>query len=305
MRKTILVFLSFFVELCFGQISAQGRDWDMSGYLPIVREGVKWVNERVIIDHGTKTSYYYTYEIKGTQLPHPNYFEELPACHYYTGTQIDPDNDSIISLLRDGGSWVTCYNNWAYDKMCRENRNLIRRGVLTGIGDGEILYEISYLDQQEQVDMYINRQRDPIFLTRDNLIVADPVDIEGYSCRRLAYINEKGDTLAYIIDGIGFDSRDMGDLLTPFTQTLDPWANWEEYQEYCGLSHVIKDGKIIYKGMRYREGAFDGVDEVVADKSPRPQDENYYDLMGQPVGKDVPTAPGIYIHNYQKIIVNH
>ena len=45
MRKTILVFLSFFVELCFGQISAQGRDWDMSSYLPIVREGVKWVNE--------------------------------------------------------------------------------------------------------------------------------------------------------------------------------------------------------------------------------------------------------------------
>jgi hypothetical protein len=95
----------------------------------------------------------------------------------------------------------------------------------------------------------------------------------------------------------------MGDLLTPFTRKPDPNA---DYQEWCGLSHVVKDGKIIYKGMRYRHGAFDGIDEVVADKSPRrPQDDNYYNLMGQPVGKDVPTAPGIYIHNGKKIIVNH
>ena len=51
-----------------------------------------------------------------------------------------------------------------------------------------------------------------------------------------------------MVGGIGFDSREMGDLLTPFTRKPDPDA---EYQEWCGLSHVIKDGKIIYKGMRY------------------------------------------------------
>ena len=31
--------------------------------LPLVREGVKWVNEKVIINHGDTTKYYYTYEI--------------------------------------------------------------------------------------------------------------------------------------------------------------------------------------------------------------------------------------------------
>ena len=103
----------------------------------------------------------------------------------------------------------------------------------------------------------------------------------------------------YIVQGIGFDSRDMGDLLTPFTRKPDPSA---DYQEWCGLSHVVKDGQIIYKGMRYRDGAHDGINEVAADRR-RLQDANYYDLMGRPVGNDVPTTPGIYIHQGKKIVV--
>ena len=56
--------------------------------------------------------------------------------------------------------------------------------------------------------------------------------------------------MAYLVEGIGFDSWCMGDLLTPFTREPDHGA---DYQEYCGLSHVIKNGKIIYKGMCYDE----------------------------------------------------
>ena len=92
----------------------------------------------------------------------------------------------------------------------------------------------------------------------------------------------------------------MGDLLTPFMRPPDPTA---DYQEWCGLSHVVKDGQIIYKGMCYREGAFDGIDEVVADRNARPADPHYYDLMGRAVGTDVPTIPGIYIHQGKKIVV--
>ena len=55
--------------------------------------------------------------------------------------------------------------------------------------------------------------------------------------------------------------------------------------------------------MRYREGEFDGVNEVVVEKA-CPMDDNYYNLMGQPVGKEVPTTPGIYIHHGQKICVS-
>ena len=115
-------------------------------------------------------------------------------------------------------------------------------------------------------------------------------------------MDEFGEPKAYLVNGIGFDSRNMGDLLTPFTREPDPDA---DYQEYCGLCHVIKDGKIIYKGMRYREGAFEGINEVVTEQPRRPLDANYYNLMGRPVGKDVPTAPGIYIHHGQKIVINY
>ena len=34
-------------------------------YLPFVREGVKWINERVEVNNGDTTCYYYTYELKG------------------------------------------------------------------------------------------------------------------------------------------------------------------------------------------------------------------------------------------------
>ena len=96
--------------------------------------------------------------------------------------------------------------------------------------------------------------------------------------------------------GVQLTTDNCGDWLT---RKPDPNA---DYQEYCGLSHVIKDGKIIYKGLRYREGTLTGIDEVAAEQR-RVADGNYYDLMGHPVGKEVPTTLGIYIHNGQKIVV--
>ena len=116
---------------------------------------------------------------------------------------------------------------------------------------------------------------------------------------RMREIGELGDTLAYV-EGIGFDSRDLGDLLTPFTLKPDPT---DDYQDWWGLSHVVKDGKIIYKGMRYHESSYDGINEVVVDKS-SPMDDNYYNLMGQALGKDLPVTPGIYMHHGQKICIS-
>ena len=66
---------------------------------------------------------------------------------------------------------------------------------------------------------------------------------------------------------------------------------------------MVKDGQIIYKGMRYKPDTHVGIDEVVSDQSRRPLDPYYYNLMGQRVGTELPSTPGIYIHQGKKIIV--
>ena len=307
--KKFLFFLFASTVYCLGSTQEGPDD---SWYMYLIEQGKKWVNEKVIVNHGDTTFYYYTYEIQGKQQIFP--FPDDPdyylfdVCYYYIGPQIDLENDSIVSLFHEYfGLWTKCYNNRPYQKIIDENRNMIKRISFEYDYSNdcyiEMLYYFSSLSPKDRILHYLHYQTEPKLLTEDNLIIAEPILIGGKNCQRMAYINEQGDTLAYVVEGIGFDSYDLGDLLTPFTRKPDPDA---DYQEWCGLSHVVKDGKIIYKGMRYRHGAFDGIDEVVADKSlRRPQDDNYYNLMGQPVGKDVPTAPGIYIHNDQKIIVNH
>ncbi len=267
----------------------------------IVREGVKWVNERVVINNGDTTYSYYTYEIQGEA---PECYScshgHSMSCHYYTGSQIDYENDSLICALAQDdwfGVIVYCFGNEAYNKVTLENRNMFHRMNTPGIGTGELLY-LLYQPLIVNIGEYLSLQIEPI-MNEDNFIEVEPIEIEGVTCHRIAYINEQNDTLAYIVEGIGFDSRDMGDLLTPFTRKPDPDA---DYQEYWGLSHVIKDGKIIYKGMRYNLNNVTGVDELAVDKA-RQADGNYYNLMGQPMGKQLPTTPGIYIHHGKKIIV--
>ena len=270
--------------------------------MPIPRQGVQWVNERVSVDNGDTTSYYYKYEFRGYDS------QGFALCYHYTGETLNSSPDKSV--------WAK-YQSWEYgldtsngmikdnipfNKVKGEGRDMMYFGSSMGFGFLEMYHFQNYATDIESgytPNWYIYRQKED-FLNRENLIEVDPLIIEGVKCHRFAYIGEQGDTLAYIVQGIGFDSYDMGDLLTPFTRKPDPNA---DHQEWCGLSHVVKNGQIIYKGMRYREGAFDGIDEVVTDKARYPMDDNYYNLMGQPVGKDVPTAPGIYIHHGKKIVV--
>ncbi len=302
-----------------GLFQAAAQD---DNYLPLVREGVQWVNEKVIINHGDTTSYFYKYEIFGEDTRHWNSLDRFNhACYYYTGEKLDVELDSLISGLSEEiqhdnsleFSEVTSSYNNAYAKMLEEQRLFVPL-MSYAISGNKILYWYGgdtdnnftlnyyfictdyYVDYLSEIGQDIT---DIDLLTAENFTMIDPIEIEGVECTRCAYVNEQGDTMCYVVEGIGFDSKCMGDLLTPFTRMPDPNA---DYQEYCGLSHVVKDGKIIYKGMRYREDQYTGIGEVAADQR-HPQDGNYYDLMGRAVGKDVPTMPGIYIHNGKKIVV--
>ena len=300
MKKTIL-----FTILALLGITQAAAQWDGSDYLPIVREGVKWVNEKVIINHGDTTSYYYTYEFNGKDSVGSNDMSaHLDNALYY----LDTEQDSLIAGLSDGYPYlyeVSFFRNHAYDAVKTKGRNMIELPMYTD-GGTRTLYRFGgwglidfFLMIQEWTHEFNPEQE--VFLTSENFTEVEPIEIEGHSCSRYAYVKENGDTMCYIVEGIGFDSRNMGDLLTPFTREPDPDA---DYQEYCGLCHVVKDGQIIYKGMRYSPGNPTGLDEVAAEKpQARQVDDNYYNLMGQPVGKTLPITPGIYIHHGQKIVI--
>ena len=294
MKKTFLIVVLALLGIT--QAMAQRED-----YLPIVREGVQWVNEKVIVNNGDTTRYYYKYEFSGDDYT----LQINKACYYYTGDYLDTESDSLIAGMREGyyGDYVSCFRNNALNKVWRDGRRMLRFDAFYD-GGTTLLY---LLNNHECDDYYLGIVEfyytyygiDP-FLTIDNFMEVEPITIEGIECERYAYIGEEGDTLAYVVEGIGFDSRDMGDLLTPFTRKPDPTA---DYQDWWGLSHVVKDGKIIYKGMRYPKGESDDINVVMADKECL-MDDNYYNLMGQPVGKDVPSIPGIYIHQGKKICVS-
>ena len=216
---------------------------------PIDREGVQWVNERVIVNAGDTTRQYYCYEFSGVDRL------KNPVCYSYTGDTLDTSIATIAAKFQDTnymGLVNGCiYDNEPYAKVLAEGRQMIN--IATGMPGYYQLYSFnetySDIDYSSPLNYYVYNQREE-FLTRQNFTEVEPVEIEGVQCRRYAYVDETGEVQAYLVEGIGFDSRDMGDLLTPFTRKPDPDA---DYQEWCGLSHVIKDGQIIYKGLRYDE----------------------------------------------------
>jgi hypothetical protein len=230
------------------------------GRMPMVREGKQWVFERVTIDHGVTKSEYYTYEIGGRDArgdySSENYhkkYRRARYCRYYEGMKPDGDGE-IVCSLKQGTLEEMAFDNTVMDKVAGEGRNLIKRMFIDD-DTTELLYYFNHKNPEWVLNEYILRQLSPKILTSDNFTLVEPVEIDGYSCNRYAYVDEDGEVQCYIIEGIGIDSRDMGDLLAPFTRKPDPEA---DYQEYCGLSHVIMDGKIIYKGMRYNAAIVEG-----------------------------------------------
>ncbi len=277
-------------------IYRSAKEVDDKPYLSIAREGVEWVNEHVSVQDGDTTCYYYSYEFKPIENNTRDYH-----CYFNSQDSSNPCADSLVAIGRNWGPDFTSIQNKMLEPIMASGENMIN---FECTNTAHAIYNLYRFDQPDispycLLNYYIGYQKEDV-LNRENFVEIEPVEIEGVECSRFAFLGDDGEPLAYVVEGIGFDSRDMGDLLTPFTRQPDPNAN---HQEWCGLSHVIKDGQIIYKGMRYRHGAFTGIDEVVADGARRPLDPHYYNLMGQPVGHDVPTTPGIYIHQGKKIVV--
>lgn len=277
--------LVFFLLLAGVLIIASANDYDYHR-LRIGRPGVRYVYERCYVSNGDTTSRnFYTLEFcDSTYGWAPLWYQN---CHYREGNgAYDASNDSLLASIVELPEMIRCrINNELND--AEPDWWVTRRGETDGIGDH--LYEF------EDVLTFFGQRGNPRNpnnkLTEENFKEVSPIHFDGAECRRYAYTADNGEPLAYIIEGIGIDSRDLGDLALPFCGLHNGYVN--------GLCYIEKDGEIIYKGMRYREDIPQGVSDITAERRGA-GDGRYYNLMGQPVAHP---EPGIYIRNGKKVVV--
>ena len=289
--KKIFLF-SLFALLGMTQMTAQEYE-----YIPLVREGVKWVYFYVNTDdyhenqfdpnlaHGTV---YLNLEFKGDTVINGKTYK---AMHKYYGDAINELNDTIPIYMReedrvvyaivpDGIFYYDCpIGNYGWSS---EDFAALHEGqefVLYDFRD-PIAYWYDLFNQNSWFCY-------DCWFCYDDMIVAGQHLVKRYVGD---FFNE-----FYVIESIGLDAYSNNYTLCFFKPTLGSDVMFS-------LSHVIEDGEIIYKGIYYSPDTLVGIDEVVADQR-GPQDGNYYDLVGRAVGKDLPTVPGIYIHNGKKIVV--
>lgn len=294
--KKLMTLLAFLTTL-----SAFTQDYE---YVPFVREGVKWVyfyynslDEDGFIPHGRHN---YTFEMKGdTAINGRNY----KPVHLYSGESINEASDTIPVYLREE-------NKVVYGIIPDERRYwACPIGIGTEVNDVHLFsdvvtgQEFILYDFNDPVAFYKNYESIQTHyycpLLDEGSASTDTVLIGNQLRKRLviksAYPYLWGDD--YIIEGIGFAGDSPGMPLNYFYGLTTGMAQVLYY-----FSHVIENDVIVYKS-GYYDLYYDGIDEVVADQARRPMDDNCYNLMGQPVGKDVPTTPGIYIHQNKKIVV--
>ena len=263
-------------------------------YVPFVREGVKWVywthsiEDDYVVDGQIIPYYkYHKLEIKGDTVINGMTYK---AMHKYSGHAIDEENDTVPIYLREADRKVY---GIVPDRKFYQDCRVSGFDVSNIVYDGTefVLYDFDspetfYMDWYHALDM------ESIGLSYDGIseITAGP-----YTCRRHTF--SAYGLNAYLIEGIGFDGG------WGYTLCYFDFSASINHVDHC-LSHVIEDGEIIYKGINYDPNIRVGIDEVVEDKVSRPLDPRYYDLMGRAVGTEVPTTPGIYIHQGKKICVS-
>ena len=262
-------------------------------YVPFVREGVKWVYEIINYYYQDNLdpaylgkSTYRTLELKGDTIINGKTYK---AMHKYSGNSINWENDTVPIYLRE--------------------ENKLVYGIIPDqsyYNDCPIYSYLCYFDMYNGEEFLLYDFQDPVNYWNDYFdaypisnpyqhLYTDTISIGNHKAKR--YVNQLFEVRDwYMVEGIGIDdiySYTLGFFLPQITGIGGL---------SFGLSHVIEDGKIIYKGIHYDPNNVTGIDEVAADEA-RQADGNYYNLMGQPMGKQLPTAPGIYIHHGKKIIV--
>ena len=273
---------------------------DDYGYVPFVREGVKWVyyyDNPFTPDVLDMDSYiqYYSFEMKGDVEIAGKHYKQVCLTHYLDENTKEVE-DFIPVYLREEDKVVYAIHpdGREYPQCPVGISRLISRDYSPNTTCDEfVLYDFN--DPNALYDSINSHGEFPIFIAYQ---YTDTITFGNHHTRCYHYSSIFG-SAGRIIEGIGYDGFGGGMPLCYFNSRKSYIIPSVEYY----LSHVIEDGEIIYKGLFYDPQIRVGIDETMADRTRHNIDPQYYNLMGQPVGKDVPTTPGIYIHQGQKVLV--
>ena len=278
-------------------------------YVPFVREGVKWVYcyenpfGRGVLDMPEGIQYY-SFEMKGDVQIGDKLYKPVILTHYLDENGMEKEVEDFVPVyLReedkvvyakhaDGIQHPQCpvgiYQFISYPYQGLPIYVCDEEFVLYDFNDPKAFYDTIFAKQNMELE---DAGLGPfIDYVRTDMI---PLGNRQSKCHYFNYIYSD---VNKIIEGIGYDGK-AGMPLFYFKNFITGF----EVMYY--LSHVIENGEIIYKGIHYNPDVHVGIDEVVSEQSRREWDGNYYNLMGQPVGTEVPTTPGIYIHQGKKICV--
>ena len=274
------------------------QTYDDYEYVPFVREGAKWIyryinpfwRDVLDMDEGIQ---YYSFEMKGDVLIGDKYYKPVVLTHYldnntkevedFIPVYLREENKVVYAILPDGILHPQCPVGYCWYISAPSSVPIYTTN------EEFILYDFNHMNS------FYNDMRSNLHPDQVRYNGWDMMNIGNHKSKRYHY-DDWYEEDEVITESIGYDGIAGMPL---FYFELFTTGLQVEY----GLSHVVENGEIVYKGKWYSPEITLGVGEVVVDLSQHVQDGNYYNLMGQPVGRDVPTTPGIYIHQGKKILV--
>ena len=303
MKKTIF----FFVLSLMGISQAVAQEYE---YVPFVREGVKWVyfynndfaSNVFDMPEGIQ---YYSFEMEGVVLINDKLYKPVKLTHYFDSGGRDKEMEDFIPVyLREEDKVVYAIHPdgiqhpkcpvaidryIGYPSQGLPLTTSSEEFILYDFNDPKAFYDTFFEVKNiscefEGLGPYVE------YLNADTMIIGN----HRSKCHHLKSLYDIDNK---IIEGIGYDGTAGMPLF--YFEIFIAGLGVKYY-----LSHVIEDGEIIYKSINYNPDIQVAIDEVDADKTRLSLDPRYYDLMGRVVGTEVPTTPGIYIHQGKKICVS-
>ena len=281
MKKSII--LSMLMLMGVTGVQAQEPE-----YVPLVREGVKWVY--AFLTHpnpsdncGAWVETFYTLEFKGETTINGVEYKNLVFDLY---NRMSEPQHGTLAYMRETDKRVYAIINSEFNSHDLFMSKGYPRIENVGGAEGElVIYDFNDLKQ--------------FYDDNGGGIMTEAQDTVINGTTRKYYASKSNPKLK-IIEGIGEDM--VGNFLFPFCMT---WPNCQTTRT-MGLCYVMDaEGNVEYYGYQFPSLQdyliITGVTAVRKDEDS--QSSIYYNLLGEPVSTTKPTTPGIYIKGCKKIVI--